>query len=138
MERNRNADMVGRDDILAKAKQLAELIGSSSEVQFYKQAELQITGNEHVQSLIASIKKKQKEAVAFEEVLKKPEKVEKIEGELAALHHELEQIPIVAEFQQSQSDINDLLQLVIRVIRDSVSEKVEVEEADRKSSNISD
>lgn len=43
------------------------------------------------------------------------------------LQEELESIPVVTEFQQSQSDINYLLQLVISVIRDTVSEKVNVE-----------
>ncbi|MNE83647.1 hypothetical protein D3C80_1804800 [compost metagenome] len=53
--------------------------------------------------------------------------VEKIEREIDDLQDELDGIPLVTEFQQSQSDINYLLQLVISVIRDTVSEKVNVE-----------
>jgi len=38
-------------------------------------------------------------------------------------------MPIVADFQQSQSDINYLLQLVVSVIRDTVAERLDVEGA---------
>ncbi|MNI89928.1 hypothetical protein D3C73_1473950 [compost metagenome] len=53
--------------------------------------------------------------------------VQKIEREIEELRDELDGIPIVTEFQQSQSDINYLLQLVVSVIRDTVASKVNVE-----------
>lgn len=138
MERHTNAETAVRETILAKAQELAELIASSSEVQFYKKAEKQISANEHIQSLIRSIKKKQKEATALEARGKSPETVEKIEGELAVLQDELDHIPLVTEFQQSQHDINDVLQLVVKVIRDSVSDTIEVEAGRRESSGSCD
>ncbi|WP_052339207.1 RicAFT regulatory complex protein RicA family protein [Gorillibacterium massiliense] len=118
--------MIVREDILAKAKELAALMSTSSEIEFYKRAEKQIEGNSNVQTLINAIKKKQKEIVAFETFNNK-KMVEKIEGEIQALQDELDAIPIVQEFQQSQSDINYLLQLVMSVVRDTVSEKIELE-----------
>lgn len=75
-----------------------------------------------MQGLIATIKKKQKEIVAFESFNNK-DMVAKIEREIEVLQDEIDGIPVVNEFQQSQSDINYLLQLVISVIRDTVSEK---------------
>ncbi|MDQ0090513.1 cell fate (sporulation/competence/biofilm development) regulator YmcA (YheA/YmcA/DUF963 family) [Paenibacillus anaericanus] len=119
-------DLVIRGDIMSKAKELAELIGTSEEVQHFQKAEQLIQQHERVQALISTIKKKQKEVVAFESFQNKA-MVEKIEGEMNELQEELESIPVVTEFQQSQSDINYLLQLVISVIRDTVSEKVNVE-----------
>lgn len=119
-------DLVIRGDIMSKAKELAELIGTSEEVQHFQKAEQLIQQHERVQALISTIKKKQKEVVAFESFQNKA-MVEKIEGEMNELQEELENIPVVTEFQQSQSDINYLLQLVISVIRDTVSEKVNVE-----------
>lgn len=119
-------DLLIREDIMGKAKELAELICTSEEVKQFKQAESQINANERIQQLIASMKKKQKEIVAFESFENK-KMVAKIEGEIDTLHEQLENIPIVAQFQQSQSDINYLLQLVISVIRDTVSEKISVE-----------
>ncbi|AZK49117.1 RicAFT regulatory complex protein RicA family protein [Paenibacillus lentus] len=119
-------DLVIREDIMEKAKELAELIGTSDEVQHFQKAERLIQKHERVQTLISAIKKKQKEIVAFES-FKNQAMVDKIEREIDELQDELDEIPVVTEFQQSQSDINYLLQLVISVIRDTVSEKVNVE-----------
>lgn len=92
----------------------------------FQQAEKQINQNEHIQSLIQAMKKKQKEIVAFEkfdnEIM-----VKKIEKEIEDLQDELDNIPIVSEFQQSQADINYLLQLVMGVIRDTIADKITVE-----------
>lgn len=119
-------ELIIRDDILAKAGELAEMISTSEEVQVFKKAEEKIRNHERVQSLIKTIKKKQKEIVAFETFQNK-EMVAKIEREIEELQEEIDSIPLVAEFQQSQSDINYLLQLVVSVIHDTVSEKVNVE-----------
>ncbi|MFD1952945.1 RicAFT regulatory complex protein RicA family protein [Paenibacillus thailandensis] len=122
-------DLLVREDIMAKAKELAGLIYTSEEVQFYRRAEKQIQSNDRVQSLIAQIKKKQKELVAFETTFKNEQMAKKIEAEMEKLQDELDGIPIVSEFQQSQADINYLLQLVVSIIRDTVSEKINVESA---------
>lgn len=119
-------NLVIRDDIMGKAKELADMLGTSEEVRQFQQAESKIRDHERIQQLIATIKKKQKEIVAFES-FKNSEMVSKIEQEIDDLQSELDSIPLVTEFQQSQSDINYLLQLVISVIRDTVSEKVNVE-----------
>ncbi|MNO68895.1 hypothetical protein D3C76_597390 [compost metagenome] len=119
-------DLVIREDIMSKAKELAELIGTSEEVVQFQKAEKLIQNHERIQTLISAIKKKQKEIVAFESFQNKS-MVEKIELEIDELQDELDGIPLVTEFQQSQSDINYLLQLVISVIRDTVSDKVNVE-----------
>lgn len=115
-----------REDIIAKAKELAGLIGTSEEVQHFQKAEKLIQNHERIQSLISVIKKKQKEIVAFES-MKNQTMVDKIETEISELQAELDSIPLVNEFQQSQSDINYLLQLVISVIHDTVSKRVSVE-----------
>ncbi|WP_456287760.1 YlbF family regulator [Paenibacillus sp. AK002] len=119
-------ELIIRDDILAKAGELADLISTSEEVQMFKQAEEKIQNHERVQNLIKTIKKKQKEIVAFETFQNK-DMVAKIEREIEELQEEIDGIPLVMEFQQSQSDINYLLQLVVSVIHDTVSEKVNVE-----------
>lgn len=119
---------VSREEILDKAKELASLIADSAEVDFFRRAEGQIAGNGHVQELISTIKKKQKEAVAFEQAFKNPEMAKKIDEEIEALQGELDAIPIVAEFQEMQHDLNSLLQLVIGAVRDTVSERIQVEE----------
>jgi len=126
MEHYTNTEMIVREDILSKAKELAGLISTSNEVQFFQKAESQISSNDQIQTLISAIKKKQKEIVAFESFENK-KMVEKIEKEIEELQDQLDSIPIVNEFRQSQEDINYLLQLVMSVIRDTVSEKITVE-----------
>lgn len=120
-------DLYVRGDILKKAQELADVIAASEEVAVYRKAEKQIQENERVQSLIKQIKKKQKELVAFQNTFKNEQMVAKIEKEIEELQDELDGIPIVGQFQQTQSDINYLLQMVVSVIRDSVSEKINVE-----------
>lgn len=119
-------ELIIREDIMAKAGELAELISTSEEVKTFQQAEEKIRNHERVQDLIKTIKKKQKEIVAFETFQNK-DMVAKIEREIEELQDEIDGIPLVVEFQQSQSDINYLLQLVVSVIHDTVSQKVNVE-----------
>ncbi len=121
-------EAVGREVIMAKARELAELFADSAEVDTYRKAEEQIALNPHVQGLISTIKKKQKEAVAFEQTFKNKEMAKAIDEEIEALQDELDAIPIVSEFQETQSDLNYMLQLVMGAVRDTVSEKIQVEE----------
>lgn len=121
-------DLIVKEDIMAKTKELAEVIFNSAEVQQYRSAEKKINENERVKTLINQIKKKQKEIVAFEQTFKNPEMVKKIEAEIEQLQDELDGIPLVIQFQQSQSDINYLLQLVVTVIRDTVSDRINMED----------
>ncbi len=124
-----NRELIIREDILKRAKELADLIATTEEVRLYQKAEKQIQRHERVQSLIAQIKKKQKELVAFQTTFRNPEMVEKIEKEIEALQDELDEIPLVRQFQQSQVDVNYLLQSVVSLIRDTVAEKIDVEAA---------
>ncbi|HEX7057891.1 MAG TPA: YlbF family regulator [Bacilli bacterium] len=128
IERYNLRDLVVKEDIMAKAKELAQMIYESEDVQMYRKAEQLIKENERVQSLIALIKKRQKEAVAFQH-FQNPKMVEKIDGEIKELEAQLDAIPIVNQFRQTQDDLDYLLQMVFSVIRDSVSEKIAVEGA---------
>lgn len=129
-------DLRVKEDVQAQARELANLLAQSEEVSRYRKAEAKIQNHERVQSLIAQIKKKQKEAVAFEHTFKNPDMVKKIEAEIDQLQDELDGIPVVTEFQQSQSDINYLLQLVISIVRDTLTDKINLE--DEKSSEDKD
>jgi len=124
-----NRELIVREDILLRAKELAHLITTTEEVDLYQKAEKVIQSNEKVQGLIALMKKKQKEIVAFETTFKNQQMVEKIQNEMDALQDELDAMPIVQQFQQSQVDVNYLLQSIISVIRDTVAEKIDVEAA---------
>ena len=124
-----NRELIVRDDILSRARELANLITTTEEVGVYQQAEKRIQTHERVQGLTAQIKKKQKELVAFQNTFKNQAMAEKIEAEINELQDELDGIPIVQQFQQSQVDVNYMLQSIITIIRDTVAEKIDVEAA---------
>ncbi|WP_172194511.1 RicAFT regulatory complex protein RicA family protein [Saccharibacillus qingshengii] len=120
------AGLWNRSDIQVKTRELAGMLTSSEEVRIFQQAERQIQGHERIQTLITTIKKKQKEVVAFE-AMKNAKMAALIEAELGELQEELDGIPIVGDYQEGQVEINGLLQMIISAIHSTVSEKIAVE-----------
>ncbi len=129
MKHYHTKDLLVREDIMAKAKEVAELLSSSDEADVFRKAEKRVNEHPEIQRLIAAIKKKQKEIVAFETTFKNADMVKKIEAEIEELQNQLDDYPIVTQFRQSQSDLNYTLQLVFNLIRDTLSEKIAVEDA---------
>jgi cell fate (sporulation/competence/biofilm development) regulator YmcA (YheA/YmcA/DUF963 family) len=121
-----STEVIVREDIMIKAKELAESLSTADEVQVYQKAELKVNNHTEVQNIIKVIKKKQKEIVGFEH-FKNEAMVAKIEKEIEELEGQLNDYPVVNEFKQSQEDINYLLQLVIGIIRDTVSENIAID-----------
>lgn len=107
-------------DILKKARDVADRLEQTEQIDFFKRAEKKINGNKKVQDLIKQIKLLQKESVNLQH-FQKHEAYKKNEEKIDRLLAELDGIPIVQEFRQSQTDVNDLLQL----ISSAISEKVE-------------
>lgn len=112
-----------KDEIVAKAKDLAKMIAETDEVDYFKRAEAQIHENEKVRNSISSIKALQKQAVNFQHY-GKVEALRKTEEKITALEQELDEIPVVYEFKQSQADVNDLLQLVATTISNAVTDEI--------------
>lgn len=112
-----------KDEIIAKARDIARMIAETEEVDFFKRAEAQIHENEKIRQNIASIKSLQKQAVNFQHY-GKIEALKKTEEKIAELEKELDEIPIVNEFKQSQVDVNDLLQLVATTISNQVTDEI--------------
>ncbi|RAK23452.1 cell fate (sporulation/competence/biofilm development) regulator YmcA (YheA/YmcA/DUF963 family) [Anoxybacillus vitaminiphilus] len=112
-----------KDDIVARAKELAKMIAETEEVDFFKKAEEKINQNEKVRSMINKIKSLQKQAVNLQHY-GKHEALKKVEAEIDEIYEELSQIPIVEEFKQSQIEVNDLLQLVASTISKTVTDEI--------------
>lgn len=112
-----------RKEILDEARQLAKMVADTDEVSFFKQAEEKVNRNEKVQQLISDIKKHQKQAVNLQHY-GKPEALKKAEARLEALEKELNEIPIIQEFKQSQTDVNDLLQLIASTVSNKVTDEI--------------
>lgn len=112
--------------VLIQARQFADLILKSEEVQRFRAAERQVQNSKTVQTYIDTIKRKQKELVHAKHY-QKAKYARILEKELEQLNQELENLPIIREYQQTQVGVNDLLQTIQEVIAATVSKKVSVE-----------
>ena len=112
-----------KDEIVERAKELAKMIAETEEVDFFKRAEAQINENEKIRATISNIKGLQKQAVNLQHSGKK-EALKKTEDKITVLENELDEIPIVQEFKQSQIEVNELLQLVANTISNKVTDEI--------------
>lgn len=112
-----------KDEIVERATEIAKMISETEEVDFFKRAEAHINENQKVREMIASIKSLQKQAVNFQHY-GKSEALKMVEEKIEKIEEELDEIPIVQEFKQSQADVNDLLQLVAATISNTVTDEI--------------
>ncbi|MHA7135680.1 RicAFT regulatory complex protein RicA family protein [Rossellomorea arthrocnemi] len=112
-----------KDDIMKRAEELATMIAETEEVDFFKRAEAQIHENQKVREMIASIKSLQKQAVNFQHY-GKIEALKMVEEKIENLEKEIDAIPVVQQFKESQTDVNDLLQIVASVISNNVTDQI--------------
>ncbi|WP_346235582.1 RicAFT regulatory complex protein RicA family protein [Lysinibacillus telephonicus] len=112
-----------KDEIVAKSKEIAHMIANTEEVEFFKKAEAQINENQFVREKIASLKTLQKQAVNFQH-LGKEKALKLIEEKIAKVEEEIDALPIVQQFKQSQMDVNNLLQLVSNAIANTVTTEI--------------
>ncbi|OEH94128.1 RicAFT regulatory complex protein RicA family protein [Bacillus solimangrovi] len=112
-----------KTDIIAEAKALAKMVSETEEVDFFKRAEEQINKNEKVQHLMKAIKAYQKQAVNFQ-AYGKAEALKQAEEKIEELTKQLDEIPIVEDFKQSQLEVNDLLQLISSTISNTVTDEI--------------
>ncbi|MGF3102662.1 MULTISPECIES: RicAFT regulatory complex protein RicA family protein [Rossellomorea] len=112
-----------KDDIMKRAEELATMIAETEEVDFFKRAEAQIHENQKVREMIASIKSLQKQAVNFQHY-GKTEALKMVEEKIENLEKEIDAIPVVQQFKESQTDVNDLLQIVASVISNNVTDQI--------------
>ncbi|MBT2700071.1 RicAFT regulatory complex protein RicA family protein [Neobacillus sp. C211] len=112
-----------KDDIVARATDLARMIAETEEVDFFKRAEAQLNENKKVHTLIADIKGLQKQAVNLQHY-GKPEALKKVEDKIASIEQELDEIPVVQDFKQSQLEVNELLQIIASTISNTVTDEI--------------
>ncbi|PJK17835.1 hypothetical protein CQS04_02870 [Chryseomicrobium excrementi] len=112
-----------KQQIIEKAHEIASMIAQTEEVEFFKRAEAQINANQKVKEKIASLKSLQKQAVNFQH-LGKEKALKLVETKIAAIEAEIDELPIVQEFKQSQGDVNSLLQMVAHSISNKVTNEI--------------
>ncbi|MDR7236331.1 RicAFT regulatory complex protein RicA family protein [Neobacillus drentensis] len=112
-----------KDDIVARAMDIARMIAETEEVDFFKRAEAQLNENKKVHTLIADIKGLQKQAVNLQHY-GKPEALKKVEDKISSIEQELDEIPVVQDFKQSQIEVNELLQIIASTISNTVTDEI--------------
>ncbi|KHE72520.1 RicAFT regulatory complex protein RicA family protein [Halobacillus sp. BBL2006] len=112
-----------RKQVVEEAHKLAKMMADIEEIDRFKQLEAKLNENQKVQSHIKKIKALQKQAVNFQ-AYGKTEALQKVEGEIDRLQNELDEIPVVAEFKESQVLINDILQMVSSTISREVTNEI--------------
>ncbi|MGE7093389.1 RicAFT regulatory complex protein RicA family protein [Lysinibacillus sp. NPDC048646] len=112
-----------KEDLIKKSHEIAHMIANTPEVEFFKKAEAQINENQLVRERIASLKSLQKQAVNFQH-LGKEKALKMIEDKIAKIEEEINAIPVVQQFKDSQVDVNDLLQLVSNTIANNVTNEI--------------
>lgn len=112
-----------KDDIVESAKKLAEMIAQTEQVELFKKSEEALNKNEKVHEMIEEIKKVQKQAVNFQHY-KKTEALKRAENLINSIQDELDAIPVIQQFKESQLEVNDLLQLVANTITNSVTDEI--------------
>ncbi|WP_042223702.1 RicAFT regulatory complex protein RicA family protein [Oceanobacillus manasiensis] len=112
-----------RSQVLEEAKKLASMLANTEEIDRFKQVEAKINENQKVQKLITKIKALQKQAVNFQ-AYEKREALKRIEEEIDRLQGEIDEIPVVQEFKETQIVVNDVLQLVSGTIAREVTNNV--------------
>src|SRR5690625_315786 len=112
-----------REQVLDEARVLANMLSNTEEIERFKKVEAKINSNEKIQQMISSIKTLQKQAVNLQ-AYEKTEALKKVEAEIDRLQAEIDAIPIVQEFKDIQSVVNDVLQLVTGTIAREVTNQV--------------
>lgn len=112
-----------RKEVIEEAHKLANMMANIEEIDRFKQLEAKLNENQKIQIKIKKIKALQKQAVNFQ-AYGKHEALKKVEAEIDRLQDEIDEIPIVQEFKDSQVVINDLLQLVSNTIARDITNEV--------------
>ncbi|SER08472.1 Cell fate regulator YmcA, YheA/YmcA/DUF963 family (controls sporulation, competence, biofilm development) [Gracilibacillus ureilyticus] len=112
-----------RNEVIAEAHNLAKMMANIEEIERFKQLEAKLNDNNKIQATIKKIKALQKQAVNFQ-AYGKEEALKRVEKEIDRLQAEIDEIPVVQEFKESQVVINDLLQLVSNTIAREITNEV--------------
>jgi Protein of unknown function (DUF964). len=112
-----------KTDILEKARELAKMIAETEEVEFFKRAEAKIHENKKVKEKISQLKLLQKQAVNLQNY-GKVNALKLVEEKIERIEKELDDIPVVQEFKESQYEVNELLQIVSNTIANTVTKNI--------------
>ena len=113
--------MYEKDEILAEADKLSQRIQSLDTVKEYQAIEQQIHQNKNIETRMKDLKKTQKQSVNLQNYGKQ-QALRQSEDKIQDIEQNLNIIPIVEEFRESQAEANDLLQMMISTMEDELNQ----------------
>lgn len=112
-----------REEVLDQARVLADMLAKTEEIERFTEVETKINESETVQFHVSKIKALQKQAVNLQAYDKK-EQLTKVDEQIDKLQDDLDGLPIVQEFKETQVTVNNILQLVSGTIARAVTNHV--------------
>ena len=113
--------MYEKDEILAEADKLSQRIQSLDTVKEYQAIEQQIHQNKNIETRMKDLKKTQKQSVNLQNYGKQ-QALRQSEDKIQDIEQNINVIPIVEEFRESQAEANDLLQMMISTMSNRLNE----------------
>ena len=107
----------------AHLQRLTDLLKENELIQDYQMIEEKAQNHEHLNQLIADIKIKQKEAVAFNHY-GKPEAEKIAIKEAEAFTKEFNEHMVVTSYQDALVEANDILQHLVATVQDELKEQI--------------
>ncbi len=107
--------MYTKNDVLQQADSIANKINNLETIKTYQQIEAQIHRNQKIQKKMDALKKQQKQAVNFQNYGKQ-NALAQSEHTIHNIETEINTLPIVEQFQTSQFEANQLLQMFISTL----------------------
>ena len=113
--------MYEKDEILAEADKLSQRIQSLDTVKEYQAIEQQIHQNKNIETRMKDLKTTQKQSVNLQNY-GKHQALRQSEDKIQDIEQNINVIPIVEEFRESQAEANDLLQMMISTMSNRLNE----------------
>lgn len=112
------------EDILAYTKGVAEKLADLEDVQRFKAVKQTLDEHEKVKQQINQIKQLQKQAVNLQ-AYGKTEAAKLVDQDIDKIQQQIDALPIVEEFKQTQVDVNAILQSLISEINQQMSDEMD-------------
>lgn len=112
------------EDILAYTKGVAEKLADLDDVQRFKAVKQTLDEHEKVKQQIDQIKQLQKQAVNLQ-AYGKTEAAKLVDQDIDKIQQQIDALPIVEEFKQTQVDVNAILQSLISEINQQMSDEMD-------------
>ncbi|MCL6548363.1 MAG: YlbF family regulator [Alicyclobacillus sp.] len=117
--------MLNRNELLAQAEDLADLLIQAPEVARYRAAEAKLHQNATALSLMRQLRERQEQVAEFAARGVPEVHYRHLLQESESLLAQLETLPEVREFMDAQSAVNDLLQAVTGRLAKAVTEPID-------------